>query len=435
METSDLISEKLKARNRYLYPTKKLLYDRPVQLVRAKGCRAWDQDGKEYLDAIGGIVTISAGHNHPRIKRKMLQMLENDEIQHTTSLFFSLYMEELAEKLASLAPGELEKCYFTNSGSEANELAILTAQVSTGQQMIIALRHGYHGGTGVPLSLCGQSTWRFPIPQSTPVSHAMAPYCYRCPFGAEHKTCAMECADDVRQVIETTTHGKVAAIIAEPILGVGGFIDPPPGYHRKIYDIVKEFGGLYISDEVQTGVGRTGKNFFAIQDSDVTPDLITMAKGLGNGVPIGAVISKPEHADVLKGKTHFNTFGGDPYQCMQAKEVLSIIEEEKLIENSDQIGSWLKEGLKDLQKTWSVIGDVRGRGLMLALELVKSPKTKEPAPEKTARFISLCKDHGLLAGKGGLYGNVVRIAPPMSISKEEARELLQKITISLEKLD
>jgi 4-aminobutyrate aminotransferase-like enzyme len=261
----------------------------------------------------------------------------------------------------------------------------------------------------------------------------MAPYCYRCPFNNKNG-CHLECAEDVKNVIETTTHGKIAAFIAEPVMGVGGFIDPPLEYHKRVYDIVKSHGGLYISDEVQAGVGRTGKNFFAIEESGVTPDLITMAKGIGNGAPVGAVIAKDEIAETMKGKLHFNTFGGDPYQAMQASEVIDIVLNENLIDNSKVMGNYLKEAFKDLQKDFPVIGDVRGRGLMLGLELVKDPKTKEPASNEAALLMELAKSEGLLIGKGGLYGNVIRIAPSLGLSKSEAEELVTKLRSSFQKL-
>jgi len=424
----------LEQREKYVYPTKIPYYSKPIQLVRAKGSYVWDNEGNQYLDAIGGIVSISVGHNHDRIKQKMLDMINNDAIQHTTYLFLTEYMADLAEKLASKAPGTASKCYFTNSGSEANEMAVMTARVATGEQTVLSLRHGYHGGTNVPLGLCGHSTWKFPSQPQANVVHAVAPYCYRCPFGKEKGSCNLECAEDVKNVIETATSGKIAASIIEPILGVGGFLDAPVEYHKRVYDIVKSFGGLYISDEVQTGVGRTGKNFFAIADSGVEPDLITMAKSLGSGAAMGAVVSKPEHAESLKGKAHFNTFGGDPYQAMQAAEVISIIDDEKLIENSDKMGHYLREGFLNLQKDYPIIGDIRGRGLLVGLELVKDQTTKEPATAETVKLMELAKVEGVLVGKGSLIGNVIRMAPSMTITQAECDELITKMQRALARL-
>jgi len=429
------MKEKILAkREKHLYPTKVPYYKDPVHLVRAKGSYVWDGDGKKYLDAIGGIVCLSVGHNHPRIKAKIQSMLDEDSIQHTTFLYLSEYMADLAEKIAEVAPGTLSKCYITNSGSEANEMAIMTARVATGHEMVISLRHGYHGGTNVPLALCGHSTWKYPHQPQANVAHAQAPYCYRCPYDTTPEKCSLECANDVKEVIETATCGKIAAFIKEPILGVGGFVEAPAGYHKKVYDIIKSYGGLYISDEVQTGVGRTGKTFFAIEADGIEPDMITMAKGIGNGAPVGAVIAKPEIAEHMKGKLHFNTFGGDPYQAMQANEVISIIQDENLIENADNIGAYLKEGFKEMQKDFPIIGDVRGKGLMVGLELVTDPKTKEPATAETAELMELAKNEGILIGKGGLLGNVIRMTPSLAMAKEEADELLTGMKNALTKL-
>jgi 4-aminobutyrate aminotransferase-like enzyme len=421
-------------RKSYIYPTQNTYYSEPIQLVRAKGSRVWDSEGREYLDIIGGIVTISVGHNHPRIVSRIRQMLDSDAIQHTTHLYLSEYMAVLAEKMAGLAPGDMNKCYFTNSGSEANELAIMNARVATGEQTVVALRHGYHGGTGVPIALCGQHSWKFRAQPPAAVIHAMAPYCYRCPFGKTKGSCDLECAEDIRSLIETGTSGKVAALIIEPILGVGGFVDPPPEYHKRACEIVHSFGGKYISDEVQTGVGRLGNHFFAIEESGVEPDLITAAKGLGNGAPIGAVIAKEEVADSMKGKLHFNTFGGDPYQTMQAAETIDIIEDENLVENAWKRGAYLKEGFTELKRDFPVIGDIRGRGLMLGLELVKDRQTREPATQETARLMDLAKENQLLLGKGGLWGSVIRIAPALNITHEECDEVLEKLRKSFEAL-
>jgi len=426
--------EILAKRQKHLYPTKVPYYKEPIQLTKAKGSYVWDSEGKKYLDVIGGIVSISVGHNHPRIKEKILKMCNEDSIQHTTFLYLSEFMPNLAERIAKVAPGDLDTCYFTNSGSEANEMAIMTARVFTGEQSVVSLRHGYHGGTNIPLSLCGHSTWKFKGQPQANISHAIAPYCYRCPFGKEKGNCNLECASDVKETIETATSGQIAAMIVEPILGVGGFIDAPVEYHKEVYDIVKDHGGLYISDEVQTGVGRTGKNFFAIADSGVTPDIITMAKGIGNGAPVGAVVTKSKYANALKGKLHFNTFGGDPYQAMQASEVIDIIKEENLIENAKNMGTYLIDGFKELQKDFKIIGDVRGRGLLIGLELVKDQVTKEPAVLETAQLMELAKINGLLIGKGSLLGNVIRIAPSMAISKTESDELLKAMKSSFEQL-
>lgn len=427
-------SEILKIRKKHIFSSLAPYYSEPLFLVKAKGTRVWDETNCEYLDAIGGIVSISVGHNHPRIVAKAKTMLNDDAIQHTTHLYLSGHMEKLAQKLSEVAPGDLDKCFFTNSGSEANETAVMTARVAAREQMVVALRHAYHGGTCTALGLCGHGTWKHRSQPQDSVVHAAAPYCYRCPFGASRERCDFECAKDIKDVIETTTHGKIAAFIAEPIMGVGGFIDPPVEYYRRAFDIIKSFGGKYISDEVQTGVGRAGKFFFAIEESGVTPDIITMAKGFGSGAPIGAVIANEECADAMAKKFQFNTFGGDPYQTMQAAEVMDIVKDEDLIANAGTQGEFLKDGLVALQNKFPIIGDVRGRGLMLGLELVTDRNSKEPAAMENARLMDITKNNGLLIGKGGLRGNVVRIAPALNIARGECEELLNKLEKSFGEL-
>lgn len=418
-------------RGQYFLPTAALYYKDPLQLVKAKGTRVWDAEGNEYLDAIGGIVSISAGHNHPKIKQALRDMLDNDQIQHTTYLYLNEHNQDLAEKLVERAPNGLSRCYFTNSGSEANELAIMAARHATGEQAVVSLRLGYHGGTAVPLAMCGHHTWRFKAQPVTGIITAAAPYCYRCPFSQQPDSCNLACAKDIEDAILTATHGKIAALIIEPIMGVGGFIDASKAYFQEAYRICKKYGGMYISDEVQTGVGRTGESFFAAQSLGIEPDIITMAKGFGNGAPIGAVIMRQEIAEPLRGKLHFNTFGGDPYQARQAAITLDIIKEENLIENAKVVGAALKEGFLALKAKYEILGDVRGRGLMYGLELVKDKASKAYNPEAANAFMEETKKRGLLVGKGGLFGNIVRLAPPMTLSRAEATDILRIIDETL----
>jgi 4-aminobutyrate aminotransferase-like enzyme len=414
-------------RKKYLFPTQQAMYREPLLLTKARGCRVWDSEGREYLDAFGGVVTISLGHNHPEIKARLRAMLDNDELQHTTHLYFHPYLEELAEKLLAHTPGPLSRAYFTNSGSEANELAILAARLATGEQLMISLGLSYHGGTAATLGLCGDYRWKFSSQAAPAVAHAAAPYCYRCPYGATPQHCNLACADDVKRVVEQCSSGRVAGIIVEPILGVGGVIAPPLAYHRRVYDIIHSYGGKYISDEVQTGVGRTGLHFFAIAESGVSPDLITSAKGLGNGAAIGAVLSDEQSAEAMRGKLHFNTFGGDPYATMQASVVLDEIARNNIISSVHEQGNRLKEGLLALAEEFPMIGEVRGRGLMLGIELVEDRISKKPAPGAVERVLEASKENLLLIGRGGIYGNVLRIAPPLTISGDEVDELLVRL--------
>ncbi len=399
-------------------------YKEPLQLVKAQGTRVYDEQDKEYLDAIGGIVCISAGHNHPKIKKQLLQMIESNEIQHTSTLYLNRHAANLATELIKEAPAGLDKVFFCNSGSEANELAFLATRNASSETIIVNLRHSYHGGTAATLAQCGHQNWRFKSQPVTAATSAMEPYCYRCPFNKTPDSCALECAKNVETTIQTSTHGKIAAFIAEPVMGVGGFISPPKEYFHEVAKIVHNYGGKYISDEVQTGAGRCGGAFLLTKELGIDADVVTMAKGLGNGAAIGAVLMKDELSNALGGKTYFNTFGSDPYQTAQAKITIDIIREERLIENAKKMGAYLMDGLKNLMSKHSLIGDVRGRGLLLGMELVKDRQTKEHASAETSTLMEVCRNKGVLIGKGGLYGNVIRIAPPLSISQKECDQIL-----------
>lgn len=428
--------EKIKEiRKKHFIATSVHYYKEPLQLVKAKGQYVYDEKGRQYLDCIGGIVCISAGHNHPRIKEQLRKMLDNDDIQHTTILYFNAYAAELAESLLAEAPNDLDRIFFSNSGSEANELAFMAARQATGETMVINLRHSYHGSTAAALSHCGHHTWRFRAQPVTAVTSAMEPNCYRCPFGKKPDSCALECAKNVETTIQTSTNGKIAAFIAEPVMGVGGFITPPKEYFTTVCDIVHKYGGKYICDEVQTGAGRCGKNYLLSKELGLKADMVTMAKGLGNGAAIGAVMMDSKTSDSLNGKLFFNTFGSDPYQTAQAKIAIDIIREEKLIENADAMGDYLKEGMKALMKLHPLIGDVRGRGLLLGMELVKNRETKEYATAETAELMELCRNEGILIGKGGLFGNVVRLAPPLAINQQQCDEVLRVFDKSLGEIE
>jgi 4-aminobutyrate aminotransferase-like enzyme len=419
-------------REKYIFSNLKHYYSNPLELKTAQGSYVTAVSGKSYLDFIGGIVTISIGHNHPRIKKKLISLFESNQIQHTSTLYASEFIGDAAKKLVQMSGLSGYEVYFSNSGSEANEIAILTAREATKRQLVISLRHGYHGGTNTTINLCGHSNWKFPNQPYSQVSHIEAPYCYRCPFGKAPESCHVPCADDLDRLIQTCTTGEVAAVIVEPVMGVGGFIDGPKKYFKRIFEIIKDNGGLYISDEVQTGVGRLGKNFLGISDFGIAPDIVTMAKGLGNGVPVGATIARAELVKGLHGKTHFSTFGGDPYQMAQVYEVLCEIDEKSLIQNAKDVGRDLKSFLKGLKVDFPVIGDVRGRGLLVGIELVN--KDESPDPLSCNAMMNLCLKEGLLIGKGGLHGNVIRIAPPLNITKKELKEFKQKFENALKKL-
>ncbi len=415
----------LASRARHFLPNAHHYHSEALQLVKAQGVYVWDEQGRRYLDAIGGIVCISAGHNHPKIKQKLMQMLEDDEIQHTSLLYLSRHVVELAEALVAVAPQGLEVASFTNSGSEANELALMAARQSTGETIVINLRHGYHGGTATVLAQCGHQIWRYRAQPGAATTSAMEPNCYRCPFKQKRESCDLECAANVETTIQTSTHGKIAAMIMEPVMGVGGFIDPPAEYFHRVTKIVHDYGGRYISDEVQTGAGRCGNEFLLSKELGIDVDMVTMAKGFGNGAAIGAVLMKSEDAAAFAGKLYFNTFGGDPMQTAQARATMEIIAEEKLSANAIAMGQRLKDGLHELMKHHQLIGDVRGRGLLLGMELVENRDSKQYATEKTALFMDKCREKGVLVGKGGLMGNVVRLAPPLTINAGQIDQLLE----------
>jgi 4-aminobutyrate aminotransferase len=377
-------------------------------------------DGKKYLDFFGGILVISVGHCHPRVTERICEQVRT--LQHTSSLYPHANMVNLAEKLAQIAPGKLQKSFFTNSGTEANETAIMLARVYTDTQEVIALRHGYSGRSALGMTLTGHASWRIGGTQILGIKHAHNAYCYRCAFNREYPDCDLECAYDIEELIQTTSSGRVAAFVAEPIQGVGGFITPPPEYFPIVVDIVREYGGIFISDEVQTGFGRTGEKWFGIEHWDVEPDIITCAKGIANGTPLGATVATAEVADSFQGLT-ISTFGGNPVACAAAFATIEVMEEENLPGNAQVVGGYLRERLEELKEKYPLVGDVRGMGLMQGVELVR--EQKEPAKQEILQVFEATKRRGLLIGKGGLYGNVIRIAPPLSIGKADVDEAVR----------
>ena len=414
--------EILKKHKQYLFPSISTYYSEPLVTDHASMQYLWDVEGKKYLDFFGGIVTISVGHANPRVTSKIKAQI--DKLQHASTVFPNEAIVALAEKLAQITPGEISQSYFTNSGTEANEMAVQLARIYTGRYEVVALRHGYSGRSQMAQSLTAQNTWRRSLPMPSPgVVHAMNAYCYRCPLGKTYPSCEVACAKDLEAVIQTSTSGQIAAFLAEPIQGVAGFITPPSEYFKIVFKIVKNYGGLFISDEVQTGWGRTGKRWFGIEQWEVMPDIITSAKGIGNGVPVGVTITRPEIAASFKGM-QISTFGGNPVTSVAAKATIDLIEEDRLMDNAHEVGNYYRDGLESLKERYEIMGDVRGMGLMQAIEFVKDAKTKEPAPELTNQFMEECRKRGLLVGKGGLYGNVIRTSPPLNISRADVDEAI-----------
>jgi 4-aminobutyrate aminotransferase-like enzyme len=425
--------EILLAQKEFIFPAVFHYFKEPLVVSHAKDQYVWDADGNQYLDFFGGIVTVSVGHCNEQVNARVHEQI--DKLQHVSTVFANEPQVKLAQKLASITPGStsgaaLRKSFFTNSGTEANETAILAARCFTGSTEIIALRHSYHGRSSAMMGLTGQATWKLGPPQAG-VVHAVNAYCYRCPFGLTYPSCEVKCAQDIEQVIRTTTSGRVAGLIAEPIQGVGGFITPPKEYFKIVTDIVRNYGGVFISDEVQTAWGRTGGKWFGIEHWGVQPDIITSAKGLGNGMPIGLTIARPEIADAMKGVT-ISTFGGNPVVTTAAKAVIDYIEEQNLLRNTEETGGYLKDQLLGLQEKHCMIGDVRGMGLLLAIELVEDRATKAPATAATLRVLEAARANGILIGRGGLYGNVLRLSPPMNIGRSDVDEFILRLDCSLQ---
>ena len=420
--------EILLAQREFLFPSVFHYFKTPLVIARAKDQYLWDADGNQYLDFFGGIVTVSVGHCNDEVNRKVHKQL--DTLQHVSTVFVNEPQAALAKKIAGITPGQaLRKSFFTNSGTEANEVAILAARCYTGSTEIVALRHSYHGRSAMAMSLTAQSSWRLGPPTQTGITHAVNAYCYRCPYGLTYPSCEVRCANDVEEVIRTTTSGRIAGFIAEPIQGVGGFITPPKEYFPIVAGIVKKYGGVFISDEVQTAWGRTGGKWFGIEQWGVMPDIITSAKGLGNGSPIGLTVARPEIADAMKGAT-ISTFGGNPVTTTAAKAVIDFIEEHNLSINAAEVGAYLRGRLLELKDKHQLIGDVRGMGLLQALELVEDRQTKKPALEATLAIMEAARENRIIIGRGGMYGNVLRLSPPMNISKTDVDEFVKLLDAS-----
>jgi alanine-glyoxylate transaminase/(R)-3-amino-2-methylpropionate-pyruvate transaminase len=402
-------------RRQFTNPTIFTIYKDPLLIVQGYMQYLYDETGRRYLDFFAGIVTVSVGHCHPKVVKAVQDQVAT--LQHTTTIYLHPNFPLLAKKLASKMPKGLDVTYFTNSGSEANDLAIQMARLYTGNTDVIALRNAYHGGSPSSLGLTSLHTWKFPVGGDGRVHHAVNPDPYRSPFTGTPEEIATKSAQDIRELIRYSTPGKVAAFIAEPLQGVGGGTHGARNYLKEVYAIIRDHGGLCISDEVQTGFGRTGDHYWGFQNFDVVPDFVTMAKGIGNGAPLAAVTTRMDIATALTQRLHFNTFGGNPVSMAAGLAVLDIIDEENIQERARVLGARLKSGLERLQRSHRIVGDVRGMGLMLGVELVRDRSTKEPAKGEAADVLEATREMGLLIGKGGLDGNVLRIKPPMCITE------------------
>jgi 4-aminobutyrate aminotransferase-like enzyme len=420
-EQKATVSEAVRKHKEFLFPAVATYYQEPVALVKGEGEYVWDDAGNKYLDCFGGVLTVSVGHANPTINEAIINQVNT--LQHTSGLYATKPQGDLAEKLAEITPGNLKKSFFSSSGTEANDTAQMAAKLATGRHEVVVLRHSYSGRSATALSAVGHSTWKSLPSQVAGIVHAPAPYCYRCPFKLEYPSCGVACAQDIKELIETTTTGEIAAFMAEPILGVGGFIVPPKEYFQIAYEIARKHGGLCIADEVQTGWGRTGDKWFGIEHWGVEPDIMTSAKGMANGVPIGWTIATSEVADKYPGLT-FATFGGNPVSTSAGLAVIKMIEDQDLRTNCKVVGGYLREKLEELKEKYAVIGDVRGMGLMQAVELVVDRKTKQPNPNAVLKVFEETKRQGVLIGKGGLYGNVIRTGMMLNSTKDNVDELI-----------
>jgi alanine-glyoxylate transaminase/(R)-3-amino-2-methylpropionate-pyruvate transaminase len=409
--------EVLAMRRQYMNPAIFTIYRDPLMIVEGFMQYLWDETGRRYLDMFAGIATVSCGHCHPAIVKRMQEQIAT--LPHGTTIYLHPNVAQLAKKLASKMPPGLDVTYLTNSGSEANDLAIQMARLATGNTDVIALRNAYHGGSPTAMGLTSHHTWKYPVGGDGRVHHAVNPDPYRSPFVGSPEEIASRSAEDIRDLIRFSTPGKVAAFICEPIQGVGGVTSAARNYLSEAYAVIRAHGGLCIADEVQTGFGRTGENYWGFQNFGVTPDFVTMAKGIGNGAPLAAVTTRMEIAKALTQRIHFNTYAGNPVSTAAGLAVLDVIDTDGLQENSRVVGGRLKAGLERLMRSHTLIGDVRGMGLMLGVELVRDRATKEPAKGETLDVLEAAREAGVLIGKGGLEGNVLRIKPPMCITKAD----------------
>ncbi len=398
----------------------------PVVVDHARGARVVDATGREYLDCFAGIAVVNAGHVHPKVAEAAKAQI--DRLVHAASyVYYVPTVADLAETLARITPGSLEKTFFCNSGAEAIEGALRQAKVATGKREIIALEMAFHGRTYATLSVTGNMQRKTRGgPYMAGVAFAPAPYCYRCPLRLDPASCGLACADAVEDVIRYQTSGDVAAFLVEGLLGEGGIIPLRAGYLARVKQILDRHDILLLVDEVQSGFGRTG-TMFAVEHQGVEPDIIAMAKGIADGFPLGAYIAPRAIADTFRPGEHLSTFGGNPVSCAAALANIEVLESEHLVERSAELGTWALAALRELADRQPLIGDVRGQGLMLGVELVRDRQTKEPAPAEAAAVRTACREAGVLIGVGGQFGNVLRIQPPLVITRHELAGAIESV--------
>ncbi|XP_003925982.2 alanine--glyoxylate aminotransferase 2, mitochondrial isoform X1 [Saimiri boliviensis] len=428
----------LEIHKEHLSPVVTAFFQKPLLLHQGHMEWLFDAEGNRYLDFFSGIVTVSVGHCHPKVNAVAQKQL--GRLWHTSSIFFHAPIHEYAEKLAALLPEPLKVIFLVNSGSEANDLAMLMARAHSNNTDIISFRGAYHGCSPYTLGLTNVGTYKMELPGGIGCQSTMCPDVFRGPWGGSHCrdspvqtvrkcSCAPDCCQAKDQYIEqfkdtlsTSVAKSIAGFFAEPIQGVNGVVQYPKGFLKEAFELVRARGGVCIADEVQTGFGRLGSHFWGFQTHDVLPDIVTMAKGIGNGFPMAAVVTTPEIAKSLaQCLQHFNTFGGNPLACVVGSAVLEVIKEENLQENSREVGTYMLLKFAKLQDEFEIVGDVRGKGLMIGIEMVQDKKSRQPLPrEEVNQIHEDCKNMGLLVGKGGIFAQTFRIAPPMCITKPEA---------------
>jgi 4-aminobutyrate aminotransferase len=410
-----------------------LYYSEPIEIVSGDGRRVTDSQGRTYLDFFAGILTNAIGYDIAEISDAVRDQVDSG-VLHTSTLYLIRKQVELAEKIAELSGIPDAKVFFTNSGTEANETALLLATQYRRSDQVLALRNSYHGRAFATMGITGNRGWSASSLSPVKVSYVHGGYRMRGPFASfSDSEYIAACVDDLRDIVEVTTAGDVACMIAEPIQGVGGFNVPPDGMFGAMKEVLDEHGILFIADEVQTGWGRTGEHFWGIQAHGVVPDAMTFAKGLGNGLAIGGVVARGEVMDCVKANS-ISTFGGNPISTAGAKAALDYLLDNDLQANAAKLGSQLINGLRDVSAENPVVGDVRGKGLMVGIEMV-GPDGRTPSPAAAARLLEETKSRGLLVGKGGLYNNVIRLAPPLTLTEEETQEGLAILTESITVVD
>src|SRR6266513_6544770 len=404
----------------------------PIAIERASGCSVWDETGREYLDCFSGISVVNAGHNNPRVIAAAKAQME--KLVHCSSYLYHVApVADLAEKIAQIAPHGLTKSFFGNGGAEAIEGALKLARLYTGKHEFISLHGSFHGRSWGTLSLTGnQGRKKRGGPYAPRIAFAPAPHAYRSLWPDDPERYAQYCAKCLDDVIRFETSGDVAAFIAEPVLGEGGIIVPPPNYFREIKKVLDQHGILFIADEVQSGFGRTGR-MFAIEHYGVTPDILVTAKGIADGFPLSAFTTRPEIAAAYKPGDHLSTFGGNPVSCAAALANIEFMEKENLPARATEIGNYAMSKLRELQKQNSLIGEVRGLGLMIGVELVKDENQTPASVEAEALRDGLLRQ-GVLVGVGGVYGNVIRFQPPLVITRQQIDRALKAFEAALQEV-